>query len=151
MNFKSLTIMMLLGATEAIQITRLPSGPAVAGDASTVVEGATEGIAEAKAFVNIGVRFTNSPVIVGEAPLSETATAGITDGRANQGFVQLGDEPNKRNAHRRSMSQKYMGVRTAADPISPEDMDDWVYEYSKDNTNWATQWHDIKHAPSEYA
>ena len=155
MNYKSTVVMMLLGATQAIRITKV-GDPVTATDAGEAVEAAHEGIADARTFVNIGVRFvqhpnTNPPVNAGEAPLSETATAGVIDGRANQGFAQLGDELNTRNKGYRSISQKWMGTRAAADPISPENMDDWVYEYSKDNTNWSTQWQDLKHKPEEYA
>ena len=33
------------------------------------------------------------------------------------------------------------GKKAKTDPISPEDMDPWVYEYSKDNTSSTLQWH----------
>ena len=65
------------------------------------------------------------------------ASEGIADARA---FIRS-DQPSQRNK----------GSHTVADPISPSDMDPWVYEYSKDNTNSQTQWHDLKHKPSEYA
>jgi hypothetical protein len=65
------------------------------------------------------------------------SSEGIADARA---FIRS-DQPSQRNK----------GSHTVADPISPSDMDPWVYEYSKDNTNSQTQWHDLKHKPSEYA
>ena len=54
----------------------------------------------------------------------ETATEGIANAR---NFI-ASDKPSTRNA----------GSRTVADPISPEGMDPWVYEYSKDNTSSTT-------------
>ena len=97
MNFRLTAIMLLfIGATEAITLTK-DSGPVVAGDASTVVEGATEGIAEAKSFVGLGVRFTDMPVANGvEAVVSSTANEGLTDARTF----------NQRNSHSRSMADK---------------------------------------------
>lgn len=65
------------------------------------------------------------------------SSEGIADARA---FIRS-DQPSQRNK----------GSKTVADPISPADMDPWVYEYSKDNTNSQTQWHDLKHKPAEYA
>ena len=146
---KSIAIMAVLGATQAIKITKV-GDPVTATDATPVLDSSTEGIADARSFLNIGVRFVhpNGPVSTGTVPISETATEGITDARHS--FVQFGDEPNMRNANKRSMMQKWMGTKSKTDPISPEGMDDWVYEYSKDNTNSQTQWHDLKHKPSEY-
>ena len=139
-------IMMLLGATQAIRITKV-GDPVTATDASPAVESAHEGIADAR-NVNIGVRFVQphagGPVSTGTAAISESATEGITDAR----HLMLSDEPNTRNNGHRSMSQKWMGVRSAADPISPEGMDDWVYEYSKENTSSQTQWQVQKSRPS---
>lgn len=52
------------------------------------------------------------------------ASEGIVDARKHANFLRT-DQPSQRNK----------GARTAADPISPENMDPWVYEYSKDNTS----------------
>jgi len=43
-------------------------------------------------------------------------------------------------------STRNQGKRSAADPISPEDMDPWVHRYTADNTSSQTQWHAQKNA-----
>ena len=84
------------------------------------------GATQAIQFKNIGVRFYPEEYL-------QTADS---------------DAPNTRNLGVRSMSQKWMGTKSAADPISPENMDEWVYEYTKDNTSSQTQWHAQKSRPA---
>jgi len=48
---------------------------------------------------------------------------------------------NPRNLAQATPNMRNKGKKTAADPISPEDMDPWVYRFSRDNTSTQTQWH----------
>ena len=72
----------------------------------------------------IRVSNLDSPVVANaEAPVSNSANEGITDARNIQ---YESDVPNQRNFGQRSAMELAMGTKTAADPINPEFMRDWV-------------------------